>query len=274
MQVCVVGYLLEADVSSSYLSPVAVHLHFHAATVASAQVVQKLSYYCVSRELIALGILSEDNSNQWKLNRCGAYFEINTAWKQGGGVIHRETQSEPTPAQATGLAVDNSAEDMAQNSNKKPSFAPLKAKNSPKFAPPYKDLLTSYRTKNQKLENQISGFCEKGREKSNLKNITREDLTRTSRVLELYAQAVKANWLKDSEQNRLRFIAAAIRAKKVGFEPVKVLVAIVRRGLWHHITQQEEDQARAALRKHAERRVEQNFTTSDERLKLLITQAV
>lgn len=45
------------------------------------------------KELISLDILSEDNSNQWKLNRCGAYFEINTAWKQSGVVIHRKPRA-------------------------------------------------------------------------------------------------------------------------------------------------------------------------------------
>ena len=199
------------------------------------------------RELISLGILSEDHSTQHKLNRCGAYFEINTSWKQGGGVIHRKTQSEPSTAPAAGLTVDNSVGERGESAHKKPSFAPLEAKNSTLFAPPYKDLKTSYRTKNQKLENQPSGFCGKGKERANLKNITREDLTRTSRVLELYSQATKANWLFDSEHNRLRFVAAAIRAKRVGFEPVKVFVSIVRRGLWHHITQAEEDQAKAAM---------------------------
>ena len=198
------------------------------------------------RELISLGILSEDNSTQHKLNRCGAYFEINTSWKQGRGVIHRKTQSEPSTAPAAGLTVDNSVGERGENAHKKPTFAPLEAKNSPTFAPPYKDLKTSYRTKNQKLETQPSGFCKK----VNLKNITSEDLTRTSLVLILYEQAVTANWLIASEQNCLRFVAAAIRAKRVGLDPVRVFVAIVRQGLWHHITQREEDQARTALRKY------------------------
>lgn len=105
--------------------------------------------------------------------------------------------------------------------------------------------------------------------KGKFKNITREDLMRTSTVLMLFTQAVEVGWLTNTEANRLRFIAAAIRSKRVGVDPVKVFVAIVRRGLWHHITQQEEDQARASLVRYYSKRA---VTESNARINDVVSE--
>jgi hypothetical protein len=51
----------------------------------------------------------------------------------------------------------------------------------------------------------------------------------------------------------LNWLAAALRANSVrDGDPVRVFVAIVRRGLWSHITQAQEERARVALARFRE----------------------
>ena len=56
-----------------------------------------------------------------------------------------------------------------------------------------------------------------------------------------------------SEASALAFMAAAIRARNVREgDSVRIFVGIIRRGLWQHITQAEEDEARRALARYRE----------------------
>jgi hypothetical protein len=130
-------------------------------------------------------------------------------------------------------------------------FAPPTVKKSPDFAPPYKDKKTPYGSKDQKSE---SGFLIKkvggGEGKPILNNIVIEDLQSFYRTEELYFQAIKANWINDSENNFLNFLAAAVRAKTLkSGDPVRVFVGIVKKKYFMHITQAEEERARAAIKK-------------------------
>ena len=78
----------------------------------------------------------------------------------------------------------------------------------------------------------------------------KEDFESYYRTEELYFQAVKAGWINDSENSFLNFLAAAIRAKTLkNVDSVRVFVAIVRKKYFTHITQVEEDRARAAIKK-------------------------
>ncbi|MCK6570128.1 hypothetical protein L6V77_03350 [Myxococcota bacterium] len=86
------------------------------------------------------------------------------------------------------------------------------------------------------------------------RNVQREDLERFARMETLFWQAVDRRWLRESEMDVLNFLAAAVRARfGKARDPVRVFVAIVRRGLWTHITCAEEERARAALARHRER---------------------
>jgi hypothetical protein len=174
------------------------------------------------RELIAMGWISKDiGSFQRKLNRDGAYFEINLSWG-------REEKRDSSPTE----------------------FAPPIPKNTPKFAPPKERLKTPYGSKYQKTS---SGVFEKEKE-PNLKNIRREDLESITRTEVLYQKAVRAGWLVPSEANALNWIGAAIRAKTVkGGDSVRIFVTIVRKKLWHYITQEQEDRAIRALKRHREK---------------------
>jgi hypothetical protein len=77
---------------------------------------------------------------------------------------------------------------------------------------------------------------------------------RLSRLRLLYGQATAAGWLPKSEANFRNFIAAAARATRVAGDPVRIFVAIVRKGLWHHLSNEDEARALTAIKRDAERR--------------------
>ena len=86
-----------------------------------------------------------------------------------------------------------------------------------------------------------------GREPS-LSRVTEADLHDTGRLLKLFQQAQQECLVGRSQSERLKFIAAANRAVRVGTRNSPGLfVALVRRGLWHHLTARDEDVARVQL---------------------------
>ena len=169
--------------------------------------------------LIALGLITKDTqSHQFKLNRSGAFFEINTAW-----------------------------EEMRHDSE----FGLPTVQNNKKFGPPMKEIKTLTDLNNQKT---LSGASKNHHGEPTLNDIQRGDLKRMSNVLVLYRQAVKAGWLQGSEANQLFFIAAAIRVHRTNCnDPVRVFVSIIKQDLRSYVTQGQEDSAREQLRVYREK---------------------
>jgi hypothetical protein len=174
-------------------------------------------------ELIRLGWITKDTGSfQRKLNRDGAYFVINPAWRRTA------------------------------------KRAPLHPEKCMGSAPPIEKPETPYGSKNQKPAlRPKTGVCKANDgevlERPTLRNIRLEDLRRLSRLKVLYAQATAAKWLAQSEANLRNFVAAAARATRVDGDAVRVFVGIVRRGLWHHLTSADEDRATIALKRDRER---------------------
>jgi DNA-binding transcriptional ArsR family regulator len=216
-------------------------------------------------ELIELEFLSDDEgSKQWKLNRDGAYFQLNLDWKEPHIKEKREAVNKP----------------------KTTDFARPTPQKRPNFAPPYKDKKTSFRTKHQKTQTSSletsgrekalrakSGFCKKiiknkSSDRTNqtkhskkiripiLRDINPDDLRRLSTLKILYAQAVKAKWLTQSEANFQNFVATAVRATRTEGDSVRIFVSIVKKGLWQNITQAQEDRAREIIQKVRNRKLE------------------
>lgn len=190
------------------------------------------------------GWVSKDTQSfQRKLNRDGAYFVINLEWS---GLMR-------TPGGGSKREVNRIV-----NSNKGGvDIAPLTAENCTNFARPYKDRKTSLERdqyqKPQPSEARVAGGCgERGEQSPTLSNIQLGDLFHFDRLENLYFEAVERAWIDRSEATALNFIAAAIKAREVGQEPVRLFVAIVRRGLWQNLNQAQEDHARAVLRRRRE----------------------
>jgi hypothetical protein len=78
-----------------------------------------------------------------------------------------------------------------------------------------------------------------------------EDLKDTGRLLELYEQAVEQGLVTASEHDRLRFVAAAEHARVIGTKnPCGLFARLVRGGLLHFVTYDDEVAASVRLRRH------------------------
>ena len=201
-------------------------------------------------ELRRIGWIAKDiGSKQWKLNRHGAWFRISLDWRpstSGGEVFERASDV------SAGIGI-----------------APPRPVFSTPVAPPKEDRKTPSESKNQK-----PGVFGTGNGKGQpltrtplaaptLSNIHIEDLKDRERLRSLHRQAVAHGWLRDCEADTLNFFAAAARARTVpGGDPVRVFVGIVRRRLWHHITQAQEDEARQLSRTSVEAAKPQGFPSA------------
>jgi len=83
-----------------------------------------------------------------------------------------------------------------------------------------------------------------------LREVTLADLSDVGRLLTLYQQARARGWLRGGEAEQLNVVAAAVHARRVGQEPCRLFVALLRDRRWEVITQEDEDQACALLRAH------------------------
>ena len=163
-------------------------------------------------ELIQLGWVSRDTgSHQWKLNRDGAYFVINFAWRSTVTIA---------------------------------ASAPRGHEISTESAPPIERPVTP---NGVKTRNSLGSD-----EEPSIRNVRAGDLNRLSRMEALYWQAEAQGFIRHSESTVLSFVAAAVRAREVGDDPPRVFTAIIRRGLWSHISGPQEDYARRALARYRE----------------------
>jgi hypothetical protein len=87
--------------------------------------------------------------------------------------------------------------------------------------------------------------------KPRLRHIVPDDLTDTARLLVLFDEAQAQDLIGGSESERLIFVATAERARLTALTNAPGLFAeLVRRRLWHFITQDNEDRAQKRLREH------------------------
>ncbi|MCI0538426.1 MAG: hypothetical protein L0Z50_24735 [Verrucomicrobiales bacterium] len=203
-------------------------------------------------------ITPDTDSHQCKLNRHGAYFTINLDWR----FAPPPPQSSEAPAPPQSAPLLAAVPTLVKPDNADADSAPLAYEIALAFAPPKEDKETSYEDKNQETqapEPCVSGVClnEKGTAPEpvpTLHSVLAIDLRRLDRLEELHREAVALGWISSSEANVLNFIAAAVRARDVGEKPGALFVSLVRRGLWTHITQAQEEYARLALARCRERR--------------------
>jgi hypothetical protein len=217
-----------------------------ASLIASATGISLRSVRTARKALIGMGFISADtDSTQWKLNKTGSYFAINTKW------------SPPLPSSYKVPTLgEKEAIGGVLNSCSKSEFAPPHDFPTGEFAPPYKDYIPSIRTlKDQNLVNSSSGVLSDNSKTDietppTINNILKEDLFNFPRLEELYQQALIAKWFLHSENMVLNWISAAVHARSAkDGDPVRIFVTIVKKKLWHHITNHDEDYACSALKK-------------------------
>jgi hypothetical protein len=175
------------------------------------------------KELAELGWLELAESDHWHRQRWGQTVVVNLGWQGPGEGWPRSDFSPRAKLSTTGFSLPDIKQETPSESR-------------------YQKLTTPER----------SGLNGEGEAKPSIRNIKLEDLLRFSRTEELYRQAVAAGWMKHSESQVLNWIGAAVRAKCVAGDQVKVFAGIVRKGLWRYITQEQEERARSALLRYRE----------------------
>jgi hypothetical protein len=163
--------------------------------------------------LVAFGLVSRDvGSVQRKLNRDGAYFELNLAWR-GGSSAPLGCQAEHDPAPPRERLETPTELDLENQRASKPGVL---------AGPDFRNVLPQDLVHLSRMECLFRQAVEQG-------------FLRGSEMDAL-------NFLSASIRAR------ASRAR----DPVRVFVGIVRRGLWSHITCVEEERARSALARYRE----------------------
>jgi hypothetical protein len=194
-------------------------------------------------ELREMGWIGKDvGSKQWKLNRHGAWFCINLEWapvaksgvafETGEGALDCVPIARPTPESCTPVAPpkeDRKTPSESKDRRTASGLCKTEANPIPRTSPPKSVALPP----------------------PTLRDIRREDLQSEGRLRELFAQAVAKGWVKNCQADALNFFGAAVRARNAGNgDPVRIFVSLVRRRLWHHITQAQEDEARRTVQRH------------------------
>jgi hypothetical protein len=183
------------------------------------------------RELIALGWITAEDSDQWTMNRWGRPYMIDLGWSAPA------TSSEPD------------------------SIPPRPDLGSNPIPPDLHQEPLRERIQNQEPAGGPSGFSIEGRGKEDqppakplstpkLADVHLDDLKSTARLLDLYRQAVARGLVTTSEADRLRFVGAAEHALAIAQNPAALFVWLVLRGCWRYITGADEDSARRRLRVH------------------------
>jgi hypothetical protein len=132
---------------------------------------------------------------------------------------------------------------------------PRKPQSTTESAPLRQTGISSFRRSgNQKLgEPSPPGVRTRTGRGPSLARVLVVDLKDPSRLLVLERQAQGRGHVGKSESDRLKFFAAAEHALTHGRRnPAGLFAAIVRRGLWHHLSLRDEDLARRALRRACE----------------------
>lgn len=171
------------------------------------------------KELVGMGWLMPLNATQTALNRWGLPVLVN---------------------------LDHEF-DVGRASRKSP---PLDRVSTAKSPPPIKDKELSTRVEHQKPAcGRAAGVSMRQAGEPDLRNVTVADLREPLRLDVLFRQGIAAGAVADTSADRLRWFAAAERALVLGTSnPCGLFIRLISRGLWHYITNAQEDAARVKLK--------------------------
>lgn len=176
-------------------------------------------------ELVTMGWLVPEEREQWYLNRFGWRYTIDLEWARGAAILPAET----------GLP------DRRQYST-----AELPAPRKDREPFPREG------SSNQKPGTGRSGFSKKGEgTEPSFSHVIPADLSDTTRLLKLFADAERRKVTNGSEAARLQFVALAEHARSIGsHNPAGLFAHLVRHKLWHFATADDEEAARTRIARH------------------------
>jgi len=174
-------------------------------------------------ELVAMNWLIPRSADRWHVQRFGGRTTINLAWENGSGNAGNMAGA----ACCTGLS-------------------PRPPRIDTKTPPPVTNRNLPSGRNQKPTERRPDGAWQRfppGPDRW-LGHVALEDLRDDDRLAALFKRACMAGLLKNCENDRLRFFAAAEHALSVGTTNTPGLfVTIVRRDLWRFITQSDEERA-------------------------------
>lgn len=172
------------------------------------------------KDLLSLDWLRADPASQRLLNRWGLPVRINPFW------------SAPPPAEREPTA----------------KTPPRPVDSAPKTPPPLRNMNRLRRSLNSKpVRPSRHGACAESEESPEitLRAVQLADLRSPNRLRVLFEEAVRAGFVRRCQADEFRFAAAAERALRLGTRnPAGFFATVIRRGLWHVISQADEDAAK------------------------------
>jgi hypothetical protein len=183
--------------------------------------------------LVRLGWLIPLETCQRVKNRYGQWMVINLTWDPKADTVvipcGKPIKADPKPQPPTALSTLKSH--PPKDINQKPLRENTKNQN------PALSRLAGVWIREEKLG------------EPRLRHIIPEDLRDTGRLLALFEEAQAQGLIGGSEHERLTFVATAERACLVGStNPCGFFAQLIRRGLWHFVTQDHEDAAHERLK--------------------------
>ena len=210
--------------------------------------VTERSVYDARKYLVeVLGWLAPRDCAQHVLNRDGLWVTINLSWG-----------SDPAPAEVEAkVETDVETEPKAGEGSEAPEtrpveFSPPPPENPARFSGPKEDKKPLRENENQKPASGGPAGVQISKSEENppkLSDVVPEDLRNLDRLLTLFDQAIARGLIGSSEADRLRFVAAAVHAQAVGSNPCRLFAWLVAGGHWEVITQADEDEAHARLKR-------------------------
>lgn len=179
------------------------------------------------RELVECGWLLVDHASQRFLNRWGLPVRVNLDW---------ERVAVDAPSAIDGLCDERVS-------------PPPEVSQGIKSPPPLRNTHRFQRSKNH-VPVPAGGLCEQVALEivRPFRDVRPADLRSPTQLQALFRGAVQAGLLRPCAADELRFFAAAERAISLGTaNPGGFFATLVRRGLWHVISQRDEDAARRRL---------------------------
>jgi hypothetical protein len=186
-------------------------------------------------ELVALGWIAREPSNQGAENRWGRAYRIDLGWNRAGaGGRSLPPLAEPRRPEIATPSVN-------------PDPLPEREKDQePAGSGPTGDRLEGAGEADQ-LE--TAGMEARSLPGPKLVDVQPEDLTDTGRLLELHRQAVAQGIVGSDEADRFRFVAAAEHALAMGhINPPGLFAHLIRQRAWRYVTGADEDRATTRLK--------------------------
>ncbi len=185
------------------------------------------------RELVQLGVLIMEPTDQRSMNRWGPRVRFDLTWRP------------PSACSRTS--------------------PPRSAQNGVELPPPKKNRKLVSRVGNQEPAacGPTGAYASKSRKcRPKLELVTPRDLADPERIAQFYTQAVRQSLIRHSESERLNVFAAAEHAKTYGTtNPCGLFVWLVKQRRWSYLTLKDEDDARHAIRSLDQRASASHFIT-------------